>query len=105
MSQCRSSHVEYINSLQELTPEQQQIKQYFNRKNDDYDNNNYIYQCYIYQMQLHNYHRQRGYKAQMKQLHRMLNAFLTSLNKRSYFLGYYLLPETNYTLNRLPNLE
>ena len=103
--QCRSSHVVYINSLQELTPEQQQIKQYFNRKNDDYDNNNYIYQCYIYQMQLHNYHRQRGYKAQMKQLHCMLNAFLTSLNKCSYFLGYYLLPETNYTLNRLPNLE
>ena len=104
MSQCRSSHVEYINSLQELTPEQEQIKQYFNRKNNENNNNEYIYQSYVYQLQLHNYYRYRGYKTQMKQLHRMLNAFLTSVNKRCYTQGYYLLNGTNYTLNRLPNL-
>ena len=99
-----SNYAEYINSLQELTPEQEQIKKYFNKKNNDFNNNEYIYQSYVHQMQLHNNQRQKGYKKRIKQLYSMLKAFLTSINKNSYFQGYFLLSETHYTLNRLPNL-
>ena len=82
--------MEYLNTLPELTKEQEKIKKLIQNKNEykeiQLNDNEQIYQFYITQIQSNNRTHIPGYCKCMKTLYNMLKSFLISINKYCYII-------------------